>query len=65
MTQDWPKIEYEQDSRGKWRWKLVARNGRIVDASSQGYIRKIDCINNAVYIADKMHGALRRARFES
>jgi hypothetical protein len=31
---------YYRDQAGKWRWSVVARNGRVVDASSQGFTRK-------------------------
>lgn len=30
---------------GKWRWRLVASNGRILADSGQGYRRRIDCLN--------------------
>ena len=30
-----------------WRWKLIASNGRILDASSEGFYNKQDCIDNA------------------
>ena len=29
-----------------WRWTLVARNGRIIDASSEGFTRKGDALRN-------------------
>jgi uncharacterized protein YegP (UPF0339 family) len=34
--------------RGKnWRWRMKdARNGKIIGASSEGYRRKVDCLNN-------------------
>ena len=36
------------DRAGKkdWRWALVARNGRIIDASSEGFTRKGDAMRN-------------------
>ena len=33
-------------SAGKWYWRAIASNGRIVGASSQGYNNKSDCIDN-------------------
>lgn len=30
-----------------WRWRLVARNGKIVADSAEGYRRRIDCQNMA------------------
>lgn len=31
----------------EWRWKIKANNGKIIAASSEGYINKSDCIYNA------------------
>jgi uncharacterized protein YegP (UPF0339 family) len=41
------KWEFYQDSKKEWRWRRIARNGRIVGASTQGYTNKSDCIENA------------------
>lgn len=41
------KWEFYQDSSSEWRWRRTASNGRIVGASSQGYVNKSDCIANA------------------
>lgn len=30
-----------------WRWRVVATNGKIIGASSESYINKQDCIDNA------------------
>lgn len=29
---------------GDWRWRLVARNGRVVADSGEGYRRRRDCL---------------------
>ena len=34
------KFHIYQDKRGEWRWRLKARNGRIVADSGEGYVRK-------------------------
>jgi uncharacterized protein YegP (UPF0339 family) len=34
------KVVFYRDVRGEWRWKIVARNGRIVGASSEGFKRE-------------------------
>lgn len=34
------RFEVFRDSRGEWRWRLRANNGRIV-AQSEGYVRKV------------------------
>lgn len=31
----------------EWRWRITASNGRIIGASTEGYINKGDCIYNA------------------
>ena len=31
----------------QWRWRLIASNGKILDASSEGFCNKEDCIANA------------------
>ena len=38
---------FYQDNAGKWRWRMEASNGKIVGASSQGYVNKSYCIENA------------------
>jgi len=43
--------EVYKDSKGEWRWRRTASNGRIVGDSSEGYVNKSDCIANA-----KRHG---------
>lgn len=35
--------ELYEDAAGEWRWRLVARNGRIVADSGEGYTRRRDC----------------------
>jgi uncharacterized protein YegP (UPF0339 family) len=41
------KLEYYKDSKGEWRWRRVAANGKVVGASTEGYKNKSDCIANA------------------
>lgn len=33
-------FEIYEDSRGEWRWRLVAENGEIVADSAEGYDSK-------------------------
>jgi len=40
--------EIYKDKKNEWRWRRTASNGRIVGASTEGYINKGDCIANAV-----------------
>lgn len=43
------KTDFETytDLKGKVRWRLTASNGEIVDASSQGFSDKRECLLNA------------------
>lgn len=36
-----------KDNEGLWRWRRTASNGRIVGSSSQGYVNRADCVENA------------------
>jgi Uncharacterized conserved protein len=39
--------EFYVDANGKWRWRRTAANGNITGASTQGYVNKSDCVENA------------------
>ena len=41
------KWEIYRDKADHWRWRRTARNGQIVGASTEGYVNKQDCIDNA------------------
>jgi uncharacterized protein YegP (UPF0339 family) len=45
MAED--KWEVYKDNSGEWRWRRVAPNGNIVGASTQGYVNRSDCEDNA------------------
>lgn len=36
-----------EDNAGEWRWTRTATNGEIVGASTEGYVNKSDCEDNA------------------
>ncbi len=40
-----------RDARGEWRWRLVARNGRIIAEGGEGYVRRIDCERSVSHLA--------------
>jgi uncharacterized protein YegP (UPF0339 family) len=42
------KWEFYTDASGEWRWRRTAPNGNIVGASSEGYVGKAHCKENAV-----------------
>ena len=35
--------ELYKDSRGQFRWRLKASNGKIIADIGEGYVRRIDC----------------------
>lgn len=35
-----PSVGFYQDRKGDWRWRVKARNGKIVADSAEGYSRK-------------------------
>lgn len=41
------EIYRENNGRGDWRWRAVAKNGRTVADSGEGYRRKCDCVRIA------------------
>lgn len=41
------KWETYKDKRGEFRWRRMARNGRITGTSSEGYSSKANCEANA------------------
>ncbi|MDM1514698.1 YegP family protein [Myroides odoratimimus] len=41
------KWEFYVDPKGQYRWRRIASNGRIVGASTQGYVNRQDCVDNA------------------
>lgn len=32
-----PVVQYYQDVKGEWRWRVKARNGKIISNSGEGY----------------------------
>ncbi len=48
------KLKVWKDIRGKWRWKLTARNGMVIGASTQGYRHKSDCEKNIRQVAKEL-----------
>ncbi|WP_435550157.1 YegP family protein [Desulfobacterium sp. N47] len=41
------KWEFYKDAAGKWRWRRIAPNGKVVGSSSESYNNKSDCEANA------------------
>lgn len=49
-----PKLKFTVDRAGKHRWHLTAGNGRIIDASSQGFASKAMAEKNLRLVRDAM-----------
>lgn len=45
-------IKFYRDKAGKWRWRITARNGEILAASSQGFTRRIDARGNLILVGN-------------
>ncbi len=43
-----PRIHIYQDTAGKWRWSLKARNNRIIADSGEGYSERRHAIRAAI-----------------
>jgi uncharacterized protein YegP (UPF0339 family) len=51
-------FEIYNDTQGDWRWRLRARNGRIVADSAEGYASKRNAKNAVMSTLDAVEGAL-------
>jgi uncharacterized protein YegP (UPF0339 family) len=36
--------EHYEDSKGEWRWRPKASNGRVIAGSSEGYSSESECL---------------------
>ncbi len=45
------KLIIYKDRKSEWRWRALARNGRIVADSGEGYIRKSDAVRGLERLA--------------
>lgn len=44
-------LEFYKDNADEWRWRITARNGQIVHASSEGYVDKAGAKTNLESLA--------------
>ena len=44
-------IEFYQDAANEWRWRIKAANGRVIAASSEGYVNESDARQNIKDVA--------------
>jgi len=58
---DWlATFEVYTDDAGEWRWRLLARNGKIIADSAEGYSSKISALNSL----DTVRSVARDARID-
>ena len=43
--------EYYQDRADLWRWRIIHKNGEIVDASTEGFGSVQSCLRNVSSVA--------------
>lgn len=46
------RIVCYRDESGEWRWRMLARNGKVVADSAESYKRKGACLRMAARVAD-------------
>lgn len=47
-------FEIYQAPNKEYRWRITGSNGRIVGASSEGFINRQDCANNGLLVRDAL-----------
>lgn len=52
------RLAFRVDAAGKWRWQLKSSNGKVIDASSQGFTRKWSARRNALVTTGRLLAAL-------
>ena len=57
------RCEVYQDAMREWRWRLVAKNGRVVADSGEGYVRRQSCLK-AVRLLYRHAGDAFRAAYQ-
>lgn len=48
------KIRIYKDRSGEWRWRMVARNGRVVADSAEGYKTKRGAVRAVWNVVDSL-----------
>lgn len=52
------KFHIYRDAKGEYRWHLVARNGKVIAASGEGYVKRAHCKAQITKIQAKAQDAL-------
>lgn len=48
-------MEIYKDKRGKFRWRVVAKNGEIIGSSSQGFANRSLALDNIILLAEALN----------
>lgn len=59
-----PKAEIYQDRKNQWRWRLYAKNGRIVADSGEGYNSKTVAKNRLALVMNLLSLVLTNGKVE-
>jgi uncharacterized protein YegP (UPF0339 family) len=59
------KIEIYRDQKREWRWRIKARNGRVVWASSEGFKRRARAKRNLVLVSCALGGVSLEAALQA
>jgi len=51
---------YYKDSKGEWRWRLKATNGRIIADSGEGYSSEQECKKDIERVKDSKDAAVKK-----
>ena len=49
------KLEFYVDASGEHRWRLIAANGKIRAAASEGFKNEADCESNAKKTGENLY----------
>ena len=52
------KVELYEDSRGEWRWRMKARNGRNIATGGEGFSSKRACEDSVKRVIDQCRNDL-------
>lgn len=51
------KIKIYKDRSGQWRWRMLARNGKIIADGSESYVKKTAVIRAVNRVIEQMESA--------
>lgn len=49
------EIVVYQDSVNYFRWKIVSPSGKLIGESQEGFVHRVDCVNNLRMMYTAMH----------